>query len=481
MTKKPVPLILSLLVCIIATGSAQTRQSSTEERPRTLAQSQFPATSGIPQVTLPASEGPTTLRVLVGRSLVVNSPEPLKRVSVSDPTIASAVAISPNQILINGLAPGTISLLLWNERDQPKAFELQVELDLSTLRETMAQVFPRENIQVSQSGSSVVLAGSVTSKEVADRAIALAQTTAQVKSVVNLLTFTQDPGGEVLLQVRFAEVDRSAIQNLGVNIFSTGAGNTPGAVSTGQFGPPGLSGNVTGRIPGSIEGTTTTFTLSDLLNVFVFRPDLNLGITIRALQQRNLLQILAEPNLMTLNGREASFLAGGEFPFPVVQGGTNFTAVTIQFREFGVRLKFTPNIQPDGKIRLKVSPEVSALDFANALTISGFIVPAISTRRAETEIELRDGQSFAIAGLIDNRLTESASKIPVLGDVPIIGKLFRSRAMNRSNTELLVMVTPKLVRPLSPGQVPPMPTFPKPFLDREKFDGKTGEAPRKNN
>ncbi|HET9529574.1 MAG TPA: pilus assembly protein N-terminal domain-containing protein, partial [Blastocatellia bacterium] len=372
---------------------------------------------------LPAAEEPVTLRVLVGRSLVVNSPEPLKRVSVSDPTIASAVAISPNQILINGLAPGTVSLLLWNERDQPKAFELQVELDLATLRETIAQVFPKENIQVSQSGSSVVLAGIVSSKEVADQAVALAQTTTLAKSVVSLLRLTQDPGGEVLLQVRFAEVDRSAVQEFGVNIFSTGGSNTPGAISTGQFGPPALSGNVTGRIPARIEGTQTTFNLTDLLNIFIFRPDLNLGVTIRALEQRSMLQILAEPNLLAINGREASFLAGGEFPFPVVQGGTNFTAVTIQFREFGVRLKFTPTIMPDGKIRLKVAPEVSALDFANALTISGFLVPAISTRRAETEIELRDGQSFAIAGLIDNRLTDVANKIPVLGDVPILGKL----------------------------------------------------------
>jgi len=214
-----------------------------------------------------------------------------------------------------------------------------------------------------------------------------------------------------------------------------------------------------------------------LLNIFVFRPDLNLGITIKALEQRNVLQILAEPSLLALNGREASFLAGGEFPYPVVQTGTGLNAVTIIFKEFGVRLKFTPTIARDGTIRLHVAPEVSALDFSNALTISGFTIPALSTRRSETEIELKDGQSFAIAGLLDNTLTEVASKIPVLGDLPILGHLFKSRSQNRNNTELLVMVTPKIVKPLPPGQVPPLPTFPKPFINSGKFDGKTGVSP----
>ena len=205
---------------------------------------------------------------------------------------------------------------------------------------------------------------------------------------------------------------------------------------------------------------------------------MNLALAIRALEQRNVLQILAEPNVLALNGREASFLAGGEFPFPVVQGGTNFTAVTIQFKEFGVRLNFTPNIQDDGTILLKVAPEVSALDFANALAVSGFLVPALSTWRVETEVALRDGQSFAIAGLIDNRLTEIASKVPFLGDIPFIGKLFQSRSLNRSNTELLLMVTPKLVEVLESGEIPATPDFPEPFLDPDQFDGKMGEAPK---
>lgn len=359
------------------------------------------------------------------------------------------------------------------------AYDLHVELDVVGLRDTISQLFPNENIQVSQSGGSIVLTGTASNKDVADRAVAVSQT--QSKNIVNLLTLLQiSSGGQVLLQVRFAEVDRAAVQQLGINIFSTGAGNTPGSVSTGQFSAPSVA-SVTGNVPAGGPASTTTFTLGDLLNIFIFRPDLNLAVTIRALQQHNVLQILAEPNLLALNGREASFLAGGEFPFPTVQAGSGVSSVTITFKEFGVRLKFTPTILSDGTIRLKVAPEVSALDFTNGLTISGFAVPALSTRRAETEVELRDGQSFAIAGLIDNRLTENASKIPGLGDIPIIGKLFRSRSVNKSKTELMVMVTPKLVKPLAPGQVPTMPDFKKPFLDNSKFDGKSGEAPPKKN
>lgn len=474
-----VSLILVLLVGFVS-APGQTTEPAAVVRSRSLALVDQKITSGVSNITLaPPQDTPAELHVLVGRSVILNSPQILKRVSVSDPSIASAVTVSPTQVLLNGLAPGKVSLILWNEQEKSMAYDLHVELDVVGLRDTIAQLFPNENIQVSQSGTSIVLTGTASTKEVADRALAVSQT--QAKTVINLLNLLQiSSGGQVLLQVRFAEVDRAAVQQLGINIFSTGFGNTPGSISTGQFSAPSV-GSVTGTIPGGITGTETTFNLGDLLNIFVFRPDLNLAVTIRALQQHNVLQILAEPNLLALNGREASFLAGGEFPFPVVQGGTGLTAVTITFKEFGVRLKFTPTILSDGTIRLRVAPEVSALDFTNGLTISGFAVPALSTRRAETEVELRDGQSFAIAGLIDNRLTENASKIPGLGDIPIIGKLFRSRSVNKSKTELMVMVTPKLVKPLAPGQVPTMPDFKKPFLDNNKFDGKSGETPPKKN
>ncbi len=461
--------------------------------PAHTATAQATSTGESEQVALPSTGTEETLRVYAGRSLVVMSPQPLKRVSVTDPAVAGAVIVAPDQIVIHGLKPGTVTLLLWDDQERLRSFDLQVSIDTRPVIADLKQAFPRENIEVSQSGSALILTGEVSAQAVAEKAGALAQTGAPI--VVNMLRTKPPASNTISLQVRFAEVDRSAIQQLGLNIISTGAANTPGAISTQQFGTPGGAtvgalpqgitaqgkppgnGIVTGAIGQKLESTPSIFGLSDLLNIFVFRPDLNLAVTIRALQQRNLLQILAEPNLLARSGQEASFLAGGEFPFPVVQGGTNFTAVTIQFKEFGVRLKFTANVIDEGNIFLKVAPEVSSLDFSNALTISGFLVPALSTRRADTAVELRDGQSFAIAGLIDNRLTEIASKIPWLGDAPIIGKLFKSRSVNRNRTELMVLVTPKLVRPLEPGQVPPTSEFPMPFLDDKKFDDKTAAAP----
>ena len=441
-----------------------------------------------PQLDLPTAEA--LLRVFAGKSLLVTSPEPLARVSVTDPDIATAVITSPNQVLIHGKVPGNVTLLIWDEEERSRAFDLQVEFDIRKLRETILQVFPDEKIEVGQLGSSIVLTGRVSSEEIMEQTTSLGLT--HTENVVNLLKM--EPAGEkaaVLLQVVFAEVNRRAVQELGVNILSTGAGNTIGTVTTQQFDSPlGSVGSVSGSLDGGgvgapsimaggigrpLSNTPAVFGLNNLLNIFLFRSDVNLGVTIRALEQRNLLEILAEPNVLAIDGSEASFLAGGEFPFPVVQGGGDFSAVTIVFKEFGVRLRFTPNVQEDGTILLKVVPEVSALDFANALTISGFLLPALSTRRAETEVALRDGQTFAIAGLIDNRLSEIASKIPFLGDIPVIGNLFKSRATSHSETELLVMVTPQIVRPLEQGEVPPLPEFPIPFPDEEESDQEAGE------
>ena len=443
------------------------------------------ADSGPAGEQLPDARKPE-LRAFVGKSLVVESPVPLSRVSVTDPAIASATIISPRQLLLHGHQPGAVTLILWDEQDRMRSFELRVERDLDPLRDTLRQALPDETIEVGQSGASIVLSGRVSSKGVGDQAVALAQTHAE--KVLNLMT---EASVQVSLKVRVAEVDRTAVQELGISLFGTGLtigdANIIGNVSTAQF--TGTTANV-GAIPeeverGSVpagnvaaggigrtaEGTPATFGLSDLANIFLFLPDRNLGIVIKALEQRNLLELLAEPTLLALNGREASFLAGGEFPFPAVQaisGGA--PAVTIQFREFGVRLKFTPTVLRDGRLGMKVVQEVSALDFSNALTISGFVVPALSTRRTETEVQLADGQSFAIAGLIDKRLTEVASKIPGLGSIPIIGHLFRSRSQQRVTTELLVLVTPRIVKPLAPGEAVAAPVFPKAFLDLEKFD-----------
>jgi pilus assembly protein CpaC len=301
---------------------------------------------------------------------------------------------------------------------------LRVDVDVSACSEEEHRVFPDEQISVTPSRAAIVLSGHVSTEDVSKRAGELAS--AYSPKVVNVLTFGPVGAQEVLLQVKFAEVDRTALTQLGVNFVSTGAANTIGTITTGQyggFGPQTLSPNGTSSTTTNGGTTTTTAngtTINNLLNLFVFRPDINLGAVIEALQTKNLLQILAEPNLIAVNGKEASFLAGGQFPFPIVQPGNGFTAVTISFKEFGVRLQFTPVITPNGYIHLKVAPEVSTLDFANALTISGFTVPALSTRKAETEFELQDGQSFVIAGLMDNRVTDIYNKIPGLGDIPIL-------------------------------------------------------------
>jgi pilus assembly protein CpaC len=254
---------------------------------------------------------------------------------------------------------------------------------------------------------------------------------------------------------------------MGVNFVSTGAANTFGTVTTGQYGG---FGNQTLNAGGqtSAGNTTSSSTISNVLNLFLFRQDINFGAVIEALQTKNLLQILAEPNLVAVNGKKASFLAGGQFPFPIVQPGQGFTAVTISFKEFGVRLEFTPEIKPNGNIHLIVAPEVSTLDFADALTISGFTIPALSTRKAETEFELQDGQSFVIAGLMDNRVTDIYNKIPGLGDIPILGNFFRSKSLQKSNSELMVLCTVHRISPTN--ETPALPKNPKPFIDNGKFD-----------
>ena len=272
--------------------------------------------------------------------------------------------------------------------------------------------------------------------------------------------------------MRFAEVDRTALTQLGFNIFSTGVGKTIGSITTQQFGGS-QTWNISDTFPVSgpqkLAGSTftTSQTIANALNIFLFNPNIHLGTVIQALQSQNLFQILAEPNLMTESGKEASFLAGGEFPYPVVTSvGTGTPTISVQFKEYGIRLSFTPILTADGTIHLKVKPEVSTLDYSNSITLSGFVLPALSTRRVESEMSLADGQTFAIAGLVDNRVTEILSKVPGIGDIPILGKLFQSKSLSKSKNELLVIVTPHIVRPLNPDQVPHGPTYPQPFLDQ---------------
>jgi pilus assembly protein CpaC len=452
-------LLLLALLALPATAEVAQQQDNTAPPAPTVP-------TGTPTANLPAqsqqTQGSAPLRVMAGKSLLINTTERLKRISITDPAIAFPQVITPTQILVHGKAPGEVSLLIWDELERSRSFDLRVDVDVSACAEEEHRVFPDEQITVTPSRTAIVLSGHVSTEDVAKRAGDLAS--AYSPKVVNVLTFGPVGAQEVLLQVKFAEVDRTALTQLGVNFLSNGASNTIGTITTGQyggFGPQTLS---------SQNGTTGTSseTINNVLNLFVFRPDINLGAVIEALQTKNLLQILAEPNLIAVNGKKASFLAGGQFPFPIVQPGNGFTAVTISFKEFGVRLEFMPVITPSGSIHLNVAPEVSTLDFANALTISGFTVPALSTRKADTEFEVQDGQSFVIAGLMDNRVTDIYNKIPGLGDIPILGTFFRSKSIQKSNSELMVLCT---VHRVSPSTEPvATPKTPQPYLDPSKFD-----------
>jgi len=414
------------------------------------------------------SEAPQVLHLLVGRSLIITSPTRIRRVSIADPNIAEVDVVTPFQVVVNGKAPGGVSLILWDEAGQSQSFEVSVDIDVLGLAQKIHEVFPSEPVQIETSGDMVMLSGKISSATVADKILEVVKNS--VPKVTSLMEVPRAPQAEVALQVRFADVNRSAVQELGINLIRTFGSNMPMAVSTQQFSPPQLGTLTTTSTSGTTTTTSTsgqnTFDLSNLLNIFIYRPDINLGATIQALQQNNLLQILAEPNLLTQSGKEASFLAGGQFPYPVVQSVSTGTsgAITIQFKDYGIRLSFTPTVTQDGLIHLKVAPEVSSLDYSNAVSIQGFTIPALQTDRVVSEMDLRDGQSFAIAGLLDNRVINQFEKIPGIGDIPILGKLFQSRTLNKSDNELLIVVTPHIVHPLSPSEIPQGPSFPTPFM-----------------
>ena len=386
-----------------------------------------------------AGQGGRTITLAEGTAQLVSHPVPMRRVSVSNAEVAEAVVVSPTELLINGKRIGTTSLVIWDAEGGRTLYPVEVSLDAAALETHFRALFPGEQIEVTSSGNVYILSGSVSNSTVAQRAVQIAQATQAM--VVNNIAVPSPH--QILLQVRFAEVSRTALQELGVQ-FQHFGDKEGGYVGTGRFIPPP-----------SIDDDGTVSTLNTLANLFLFDTDTNLAAFIRALQGTGLFRSLAEPNLLALDGQEASFLAGGEFPYPVVQGGAN-NAVTIVFKEFGIRLNFTPTVQTSGNIQLAVEPEVSTLDFAAGLQIGGFQIPVLLSRRARTVIELEDGQTFAIAGIIDNSITENLDKIPVLGHIPILGALFRSQDLAQRRSELLVLVTPRLVAPSDTA--PPIPS-----------------------
>ena len=424
-----------------------------------------------PQAGAPAASA-EALHLLVGRSLVISSQARIFRISVADPTIVDALVVSPTQILISGKSPGVASLVIWDETGQSQTFDAFVDVDVAELTAKIHQILPDEPVRVEARGGVTTLSGMVSSKESAEHIVAIAQGMSSRKdSVVSLLQIPTPANGEVLLEVKFCDIDRSTLSQFGANLLSTSPAKTVFTTTTGQFSPPAvqsgqtITGNSTSSSTAAISSAGIPITLGQLLNVFMFRPDINIGVAIQALEQKNLVQILAEPNVLAETGKEATFLAGGEFPFPVVQGATGgVPVVTVQFREYGVKLSFTPIITPEGLIHLKVAPEVSSLDYTNALTIQGFTIPSLATRSVQSEMILKDGQSFVIAGLVNNQVVEQFSKIPGLGDLPILGQFFKSRSVSKSQDELLVLVTPHIVRLNAQQKQPTVPQFPESFM-----------------
>ena len=407
----------------------------------------------------PAAE-PVELTLTVGTGMVIDCPAGVARVAVSSPEVADAVTASGTEVLFHTKTAGQATMVIWSKAGERTSYHLTVEPNLEPLRKLLREAFPAEQIDLRASKDSLALVGQASSQAVADRALSLIAASAK-GAISNLEVAPPPPENQVLLRVRFAELNRSAVREFGVNLFTTGALNTIGQVSAGQFPAAGL-GAVPPVIPGGFAGSNAPFALSDILNIFAFRRDINLGAIIRDMQTRGLLQILAEPNLVATNGKEASFLAGGEFPVPIAQGTGGGVTVSVQFKEFGIRLSFTPLLTPHHTIRLHVKPEVSSLDTADGVQISGFRIPALSTRRVETDVELEEGQSFVIGGLIDDRVIENLSHVPGLAQIPVLGALFKSRAETKTKNELIVIVTPETARPAAAGGGPVMP---RPFLD----------------
>jgi pilus assembly protein CpaC len=440
---------LGAIALLVATGSAR-------------AQAPAATPSQAPHQAFPSPEAAVDypkVKITAGRSTVLPSEFDITRIAITDPKIADAVVVQPREILIDGKTPGTVSLIIWGA-GQRKQYDIVVDAGVLVLEQQLKSLFPGEDIRVTVNDEALILNGAVSSNQIMLRAAEIAASSSGKLKVINML---QLPGGnesqQVMLQVRFAEVNRSALKELGINLVANRV-DWAGRTTTGQFSAP------------TVDNAATTF--SDFLNIFFFSKREGIGGVLKALETKGYFQSLAEPNLIAYNGQEASFLAGGEFPVPFVSGSAG--TVSVQFKEFGVRLNFRPTIAGD-VIRLHVRPEVSTLDFNNGVTISGFRIPALTTRRAETEVELRDGQSFAIAGLLNNVSQLTGQGIPWISSIPIIGNFFKSKSDRAERTELMVLITPRLVRALDPDEVPPLPTTPRDFLPPPEREVPKGQKP----
>ena len=420
-----VSLLLASLITIVATSIAHAQETSYK-------------------ASFNQNKEAIAVNVLVGQSRVINFDRPVGRFSVSNPEIAEAVLVTPDQVLVNGKAFGQVNFIAWEQTGgQFLVFDVYVRANLSLIDSQIRALFPKDDIRLSQANGSVVISGSV----------ATAATAAQVQSVieaanfkvVNMLTSPTTGMSQVQLEVRIAEVNRNRLRDYGTSFLTNGA--TGGYANSGG-GPSTISDSVIGA---------ASAIMNPALNVLLFNRSLNTAAMLKLLRTEGAFRELAEPNLIAMNGQQASFLAGGEFPVPVIQNlGSGDGAITIVWKEYGIRLNFKPTIVDEDHIRLELEPEVSTIDFTNGVRFNGFVVPALRTRRAKTGVELRDGQSFALAGLLDNTETKTLSRIPIVSDIPVIGALFKSKSFEKKETELMFFVTARMVKPVNGDDLPNM-------------------------
>lgn len=390
------------------------------------------------------------VNVLVGQSRVINFDRPVGRFSVSNPEIAEAVLVTPDQVLVNGKAFGQVNFIAWEQTGgQFLVFDVYVRANLSLIDSQIRALFPKEDVRLSQANGSVVISGSA----------ANAAISAQVQSVVeaagfktvNMLSSPVTGATQIQLEVRVAEVNRNKLRDYGTSFLTGPPGGTGGYINSG--GGPSTLGDTTTSSAGALIDTV----IQPALNLFLFNRQINTSAMLKLLRTEGAFRELAEPNLIAMNGQQASFLAGGEFPVPVLQmSGTGGSGITVVWKEYGIRLNFKPTIIDEDHIRLELEPEVSTIDFSNGVRFNGFVVPALRTRRAKTGVELRDGQSFALAGLLDNSESKSLSRIPIVSDIPVIGALFKSKSFEKKETELMFFVTAHMVKPVTPDDLPNM-------------------------
>jgi pilus assembly protein CpaC len=405
------------------------------------------------------SVNPETITFIVGESTIVRAPWPTGRVAVTDPTIANVQPLTAEQVLLQGFKVGSTDLIVWSEDEsQVQQWKVQVKLDIARFKEKLVELFPDAKLEVSEHGETLIVKGLLRN---ADQAVQLHDYLD--KTGTTYVDMTSVAGvQQVQIEIRVAEVSRQALRALGFNAFHTND-DYFGALRVNSIYPISI-----GPLSGQAVGDNTSFvfdsvpTTGPLVTIFAGFPRADLEFFLQALAENQYLRLLANPTLVALNGEDASFLAGGEFPIPVVQGsggGASGNAITIQYREYGVRVSFRPTVLGDGSIRLFVAPEVSERSSVEAVQIQGSIIPTLVTRKAETTMELQSGQTFAMAGLLQHKTEAINTRVPGLGDLPVLGPLFRSTRYQKNETELVILVTASLVEPMSLAEAPPVPGF----------------------